>query len=140
MLETINERIKHVLDTLYKGNVTAMAKATYIKRTTLSSIVGADGNTPGFDVIMKIAEISSHRISMEWLIRGSGAMVLGEKETTPLVDNSGSNNRIHDVSNINNGDTINRLLALVETKDSQIEQKDKQINTLLNILQNNKVG
>lgn len=39
MLETINERIKHVLDTLYKGNVTAMAKATYIKRTTLSSIV-----------------------------------------------------------------------------------------------------
>ena len=117
-----------------------MAKATYIKRTTLSSIVGADGNTPGFDVIMKIAEISSHRISMEWLIRGSGAMVLGEKETTPLVDNSGSNNRIHDVSNINNGDTINRLLTLVETKDSQIEQKDKQINTLLNILQNNKVG
>ena len=140
MLETINERIKHVLDTLYKGNVTAMAKATYIKRTTLSSIVGADGNTPGFDVIMKIAEISSHRISMEWLRRGSGAMVLGEKETTPLVDNSGYNNRIHDVSNINNGDTINRLLALVEAKDSQIEQKDKQINTLLNILQNSKVG
>lgn len=45
MFETINERIKHVLDTLYKGNVTAMSKATYIKRTTLSSIVGADGNT-----------------------------------------------------------------------------------------------
>ena len=82
MLETINERIKHVLDTLYKGNVTAMAKATYIKRTTLSSIVGADGNTPGFDVIMKIAEITSHPISMEWLIRGSGDMFLGEKETT----------------------------------------------------------
>ena len=79
MLETINERIKHVLDTLYKGNVTAMAKATYIKRTTLSSIVGADGNTPGFDVIMKIAEITSHPISMEWLIRGSGDMFLGEK-------------------------------------------------------------
>lgn len=133
MLETINERIKHVLDTLYKGNVTAMAKATYIKRTTLSSIVGADGNTPGFDVIMKIAEITSHPISMEWLIRGSGDMFLGEKETTPLVDNSGSNNRIHDVSNINNGDTINRLLSI-------IEQKDKQINILLSIIQNSKAG
>ena len=70
---------------------------------------------------------------MEWLIRGSGDMFLGEKETTPLVDNSGSNNRIHDVSNINNGDTINRLLSIVE-------QKDKQINILLNILQNSKVG
>ena len=133
MLETINERIKLVLDTLYKGNVTAMAKATYIKRTTLSSIVGADGNTPGFDVIMKIAEITSHPISMEWLIRGSGDMFLGKKETTPLVDNSGSNNRIHDVCNINNGDTINRLLSIVE-------QKDKQINTLLSIIQYSKVG
>lgn len=133
MLETINERIKHVLDTLYKGNVTAMAKATYIKRTTLSSIVGADGNTPGFDVIMKIAEITSRRVSMEWLIRGVGDMFLSEKKTSPLVDNSGSNNRIHDVNNINNGETINRLLSIVE-------QKDKQINALLAILQNNKVG
>lgn len=127
MFETINERIKHILDTLYKGNVTAMAKATYIKRTTLSSIVGADGNTPGFDVIMKIAEITSHRVSMEWLIRGVGDMFLVDKETTTLVNNSGSNNHIHDVSNINNADTINRLLSIVE-------QKDKQISTLLDIL------
>lgn len=128
MFETINERIKYILDTLYRGNVTAMSKATYIKRTTLSSIVGTDGNTPGFDVIMKIAEITSHRISMEWLIRGNGDMYLSDSETAPLVDNSGSNNRIHDVSNISNsGDTVNRLLSIVE-------QKDKQINTLLDIL------
>ena len=133
MFETINERIKHILDTLYKGNVTAMSKATFIKRTTLSSIVGADGNTPGFDVIMRIAEISSHRISMEWLIRGTGDMCLGEKENVPLVDNSVSNNHIHGVSNINNGDTLNRLLSIVE-------QKDKQINTLLGIIQNIKAG
>ena len=45
MLETINERIKHVLDTLYKGNVTAMAKATYIKRTTLRCH-GSNSQTP----------------------------------------------------------------------------------------------
>ena len=128
MFETINERIKYILDTLYKGNVTAMSKGTYIKRTTLSSIVRDDGNTPGFDVIMKIAEITSHRISMEWLIRGKGDMCLTDNETAPLVDNSGSHNRIHDVSNISDsGDTINRLLSIVE-------QKDKQINTLLDIL------
>ena len=137
MFETINERIKHVLDTLYKGNVTAMSKATYIKRTTLSSIVGADGNTPGFDVIMKIAEISSHRISMEWLIRGTGDMFLDEKDSIKYQINSGSN--INN-SPVNDTDTLNRLLALVEAKDSQIEQKDKQINTLLSIIQNNKVG
>ena len=133
MFTTINQRIKAVLDTVYGGNVTAMAKGTYIKRTTINSIVGPSETSPGFDVIAKIGEISSPRISMEWLVRGVGDMFLGEKETTPLVDNSGYNNRIHDVSNINNGDTINRLLSIVE-------QKDKQINTLLNILQNSKVG
>lgn len=128
MLETINERIKHILDTLYKGNVTAMSKATYIKRTTLSSIVRDDGNTPGFEVIEKIADISSHRISMEWLIRGKGDVYIVENETAPLVDNRGSNNRIHDVSNVSNGgDTVARLLSIVE-------QKDKQINTLLEII------
>lgn len=40
MFATINQRIKAVLDTVYGGNVTAMAKGTYIKRTTINSIVG----------------------------------------------------------------------------------------------------
>ena len=137
MLETINERIKHVLDTLYNGNVTAMAKATSIKRTTINSIVWPSETSPGFDVIAKIGEISSPRISMEWLVRGVGDMFLDEKDSIRYQINSGSN-----ITNspVNDSDTINRLLALVEAKDSQIEQKDKQINILLNILQNSKVG
>lgn len=133
MFETINERIKHILDTLYKGNVTAMSKATYIKRTTLSSIVGVDGNTPGSDVIMKIAEITSYRISMEWLIRGVGEMFLDKKDSIKYQINSGSN--INN-SPVNDSDTLNRLLGLVESKDKQIEEKDKQINALLDIIKN----
>lgn len=133
MFETINERIKHILDTLYKGNVTAMSKATYIKRTTLSSIVGVDGNTPGSDVIMKIAEITSPRISMEWLIRGVGEMFLDKKDSIKYQINSGSN--INN-SPVNDSDTLNRLLGLVESKDKQIEEKDKQINALLDIIKN----
>ena len=69
MFATINQRIKAVLDTIYGGNVTAMAKGTYIKRTTINSIVGPSETSPGFDVIAKIGEISSPRISMEWLVR-----------------------------------------------------------------------
>lgn len=133
MFETINERIKHILDTLYKGNVTAMSKATYVKRTTLSSIVGVDGNTPGSDVIMKIAEITSYRISMEWLIRGVGEMFLDKKDSIKYQINSGSN--INN-SPVNDSDTLNRLLGLVESKDKQIEEKDKQINALLDIIKN----
>lgn len=44
---TINERIKSVLEIVYQGNVTAMAKGTYIKRTTLNSIVGEKKWLPG---------------------------------------------------------------------------------------------
>lgn len=136
MFATINQRIKAVLDTVYGGNVTAMAKGTYIKRTTINSIVGPSETSPGFDVIAKIGEISSPRISMEWLVRGVGDMFLDEKDSIKYQINSGSNNN----SPVNDTDTLNRLLALVEAKDSQIEQKDKQINTLLSIIQNNKVG
>ncbi|WP_308223801.1 hypothetical protein [uncultured Prevotella sp.] len=137
MFTTINQRINAILDTVYGGNVTAMEKGAYIPRTTISSIVGSSKTSPGFNVIAKIGEISSPRISMEWLIRGVGDMFLDEKDSIKYQINSGSN-----ITNspVNDSDTLNRLLALVEAKDSQIEQKDKQINTLLNILQNSKVG
>lgn len=137
MFATINQRINAILDTVYGGNVTAMEKGAYIPRTTINSIVGSSKTSPGFNVIAKIGEISSPRISMEWLIRGVGDMFLDEKDSIKYQINSGSNITN---SSVNDSDTLNRLLALVEAKDSQIEQKDKQINTLLNILQNSKVG
>lgn len=135
MFATINLRIKAVLDTVYRGNVTAMAKGTFIKRTTINSIVGPSETTPGYDIIAKIGEVSSPRISMEWLIRGVGDMFLDEKDNIKYQVNSCNQN-----SQINDTDTLNRLLALVEAKDKQIEEKDKQINTLLNIVQSIKVG
>lgn len=110
-----------------------MAKGTFIKRTTINSIVGPSETTPGFDVIAKIGEISSPRISMEWLIRGVGEMFLDEKDSIKYQINSGSN--INN-SPVNDSDTLNRLLGLVESKDKQIEEKDKQINALLDIIKN----
>lgn len=138
MFETINERIKHILDTLYKGNTTAMAKATNVKRTTLGSIVGTDGNSPGFDVIMKIAGITSPRISMEWLIRGVGEMFIDEKDAIKYSVNTVNSH--NENANINDTDTINRLLSMLETKDKQMEAKENQVNTLLEIIKNIKVG
>lgn len=138
MFETINERIKHILDTLYKGNTTAMAKATNVKRTTLGSIVGTDGNSPGFDVIMKIAGITSPRISMEWLIRGVGEMFIDEKDAIKYSVNTVNSH--NENANINDTDTINRLLSMLEAKDKQMEAKENQVNTLLEIIRNIKVG
>lgn len=124
MLQTINERIKAILDTYYKGNTTAMAKATYIKRTTLNSITGADEVSPRYEVLKNIAELSSPKISMEWLIRGVGDMELSE-ESKPVEIKKNSDNRN---TSINDGDTINRLLALLEEKDKQITKLIDKIN------------
>ena len=81
MFATINQRINAILDTVYGGNVTAMEKGAYIPRTTINSIVGSSKTSPGFNVIAKIGEISSPRISMEWLVRGVGDMFLDEKDS-----------------------------------------------------------
>lgn len=74
---------------------------------------------------------------MEWLVRGVGDMFLDEKDSLKYQINSGNN--INN-SPINDSETLSRLLALVETKDKQIEEKDKQINSLLEVLKNTKVG
>lgn len=88
MADTIvNERIKEIIDVVFKGNITSMARASFISRTTLSSIIGGKMVTPGYDVIRRIAEMSSPRISLEWLISGEGQMLLlpGANETKPRI-------------------------------------------------------
>ena len=60
-------------------------------------------------------------VSAEWLMRGVGSMYAADGRTAG--ENIANNNN----SQINAGDTINRLVSL-------LEEKDKQINQLLQIL------
>lgn len=124
LYQTINERIKAILDTYYSGNTTAMAKATHIKRTTLNSITGADEVSPRYEVLKNIAELSSPKISMEWLIRGVGDMELRDDDKSIVIRKNSDNRN----TSINDGDTINRLLALLEEKDKQINKLIDKIN------------
>lgn len=128
METTINERINAILQVVYKGNVTAMAKSTYIKRTTINSIVGPSETSPGFDVLAKLGEISSPCISMEWLIRGVGNMILDHVPVPSSVNSSvvGDNNANNSITTVNEDATKCLIGQLVE--------KDKQINQLLQIL------
>lgn len=60
-------------------------------------------------------------VSAEWLMRGAGSMFAADGHVGG--ENIANNNN----SQINAGDTINRLVSL-------LEEKDKQINQLLQIL------
>lgn len=124
---TINERFRIIVEKLYGGNITAMAKATYISRTTINSIIGEKEVSPGYEVIRKIAEKSPPKISLDWLITGAGDMLVGTSQ-----DGTTASNNI--ASQVNEGTVIIKLLTQLEEKDKQIAARDKQITELIELL------
>lgn len=70
----INDRIKAICDRIFKGNVSQMAKVSYISRTTLLSIIGEQQSAPGYDVLRRIVEIPTVDINEKWLLTGEGQM------------------------------------------------------------------
>lgn len=133
MYTTINERFKIIAEKLYGGNITAMAKATFINRTTINSIIGEKEVAPGYEVIRKIAEISSPKINLDWLITGAGDMLVDvpqDKNVSVAQNNTNSNI----ASPVNDSAVIIKLLAQLEEKDRQIAARDKQITDLIEIL------
>lgn len=81
---SINERIKAICDEVFNGNLTQMAKATYISRTTLISITGEQQSTPGYDILRKIVEMPTVNIDKDWLLTGNGKMIV-EDVPTPEI-------------------------------------------------------
>lgn len=71
----INSRVEAICDEIFKGNVSQMAKATYISRTTLISIIGDQQSAPGYDVLRKIVEMPTVHIDEVWLLTGRGQML-----------------------------------------------------------------
>lgn len=124
---TVNERFKEILMRLYGGNITKMAQHTFIKRTTLNSIIGDQESAPGYDVIRKIAEISSPQINMEWLIRGKGEMFLNDEKESITGANTVTGK---------SATVIGQQVATLseEFVRGLLAEKDKQIQTLLNLL------
>lgn len=80
-------RIKEISDKLFNGDIVKMAKASYISKAQITRLINND-EQPDYDVIRKIAEISSPKINIEWLITGEGEMLdTGDntKDTRPRV-------------------------------------------------------
>ncbi len=123
----INERIREILRDVFHGNVSAMAKATYINRNTLNSIIGEKEVTPGYDVIRRIVEMSTPQININWLITGDGKMI--DTPSTPDANILASQ---HSVANTGNNSVV---LNAPCTEDSKvIESLRKEIEYLERIL------
>ena len=69
----INKRFEAIINSVYKGNQSAFAKAIGVTPTVIANVVGARQGKPSFDVISKIC--ANANISADWLLTGEGAML-----------------------------------------------------------------
>lgn len=112
----------------------------YDEMVTPSAFATKAGIDPsGFSKMMKgqltitaatLKKIScTYGLNLKWLTDGK------EPQYMPSVVNGINGDNLKDnVVNVNSGDVISRLLALLEEKDRQLAERDKQINTLLQML------
>lgn len=132
----INERIRKILADVFHGNVSAMAKATYINRNTLNSIVGEKEVTPGYDVIRRIVEMSTPQISIDWLITGNGEMIdapsvdANVSASQQSVANTGNNSVVLNAPCPEDGKIIESLRKEIVYLERILSEKERFITHL----------
>jgi hypothetical protein len=84
IMSTINERMKIILDKMFKGNVSEFARKSGIPQPTLNNIVGNRLSKPSADNLAKMID-SIELINIEWVLTGKGEMLkhVPEKEEVP---------------------------------------------------------
>jgi len=73
-METINERIKEIIQVLYHGNASEFSRKANIKQPTLNTIIGGRQSKPSYEVINTIA-LNVKDVDLEWLLTGKGEML-----------------------------------------------------------------
>ena len=106
-MNTVNNRLKCIIDELFDGNVSAFSRATNISQSTLKDIVGGKMNKPSCGVLEKIASVKTLNVSMEWLLTGEGEMYV---PATPSES-----------TNADDSSTIERLISIIESQQRTIE-------------------
>lgn len=85
---TINERFETIIKVLFGGNKRAFALHIGVSPTVVENVVGTRRGKPSFDFLEKVC--SNANISAEWLLMGTGDMVMDmfEFRKTPMVFHS----------------------------------------------------
>lgn len=81
-MNTINDRLRHIIDALFDGNKTQFAKTIDIPPTSISNYVGGQrASKPSSDMLERI--VKEINISSDWLLTGEGEML---KTDIPQTD------------------------------------------------------
>ena len=156
MKNTINQRIKEIVNQLFDGNKASFAKQVNVRPTTLYNCLKKENpSMPSGEILEKIvAKIED--LSAEWLLTGKGEMlktgdisITDSPQTMANTGTQGDNcNQINGLSektvakySENYQDIIKKMQVQIDKKDEQIDvfvnrlnEKDKQIDHLINQL------
>lgn len=115
----VKSRLRAALEA-YNENPTSLAGKFNVNQKTLHNQI--NGTTAvSISTILLIAE-ALPEMSLEWLLRGRGEMVLN---STPVVNSNNVNSKVNSDNNTLSENFVRAML----------EQKDKEINRLLTLLE-----
>lgn len=121
MQESVNERIRKIAESCYKGNINELCRTIDVKQATMSNIVAGRMSKPSFEVIAAIIERTP--VSADWLITGQGEMLRSEVKPTPEPAQEPEK-----PAAMPSPDP--RLLALIESQQKSIESLSRTIEAL----------
>lgn len=148
-MDTINNRIKIIIESHFGGNKTAFSEAVGISTSVVDNLVGKRQSRPSFEVLQKIAELPN--VPLDWLVHGEKR---GKNSSNSISNIAGGDNNISAPQLINSViDTstkeilndksmmIGHLMAenralnsTLEEKEQRIKEKDERIAELTNRL------
>lgn len=115
--ERVIEVIKLILSSKIESSKAELAEKLGVKPAKFSEILNKRMKA-GMDIIQKLCD--EYNVSADWIITGRGDMLL--------------NNCQDEASNANNSNNVSRLITILQ--DTLVE-KDKQIDRLLSIIEQN---
>ena len=126
-MNTINERIKKIITSMYGGNATAFAREVNLGASTIHSIIGKKQAVPTFPVLSAIySVVVEYGICGYWLMTGVGQM-----SNDDYLINKFNLDRKDNASNDAPNEEVEKLRKELMQKDKIISQRDKTINDLL---------
>ena len=114
---SIQKRIKYIIDEYFKGNTRAFCKDCEIKQSTINSVVGSDNVTPSGKTIYKILNGKSFKLNSDWLMLGEGEILRHDQQ--------------NDLATRENVITKEKECNTCSVLREMLREKDRRIETLL---------
>ncbi len=136
-LPPVNQRIRDLVDSMYRGSVRAFSIALGLndsqKINRLFNIDTRNGKypTPSIDVLMIISNVLD--ISLQWLQTGEGDMYKPSIEQT--INGNNNTSVAGNSNNVNSFSTLEKAIVEIAEMRKLVQKRDEQRDRLITLLE-----